>query len=212
MMHRLLIADDHPVAQQGVAQFCSAPDLKIVALVCDGKSTLAACEKLAPDLVLLDVRLGSDDGLAVLQTLAELPAMPRVVMMSGHENPTYIARAAAFGAYDFVLKDSSRTAFLAAIRNCLNGTAPPASSSLLAMKAVLARRTESNTWAPLTRRETQVLVHLSLGLKNKEISASLGVACDTVKEHVQSILRKLNVNDRTAAALRAARGGLLDDL
>ncbi len=209
MPFKLVIADDHPVTRQGLARFCKGTEFDVVALVDDAKSTLAAFETFRPDALLIDVRLGQDDGLAVLSDLMAGPIVPVVVIMSGHDNPTHIARATALGARDFVSKCANRSEFLLALTNSVKGTERSASGRMAAMKLALANRTPDTTIGPLTCRETQILVHIALGLKNKEISASLRISSDTVKEHIQNLLRKLDVRDRTAAALFAVRSGLL---
>lgn len=92
--------------------------------------------------------------------------------MSSYDNPTYIARAVALGAKDFLCKTASRDAFLSSLRNAAFGFEPPQLSKLTAMKSTLSSRTDFNSMEPLTKRETQILIHVALGLRNREGSSS----------------------------------------
>ena len=130
--------------------------------------------------------------------------------MSAYDNPSYVARAAAMGAEDFLPKDVSGKAYAAAIRRAVRGEAAPADSPLSEAKAKLQVRPDPKADdVPLTRREYQVLLHLAYGLSNREIGCSLHISIETVKEHVQNILRKFDVPDRTAAAVWAVKRGLV---
>ncbi|GAB5407464.1 MAG: response regulator transcription factor [Aureliella sp.] len=210
---KLLISDDHPIIGAGFAQMFAGSDVEVAGLADDVESTLTMCKTLAPELVLLDVRLGRDNGFTVLQQLSTWSSPPNVVMMSGHEqHPTYVAMAAAYGASDFLLKTDSRDAFIHSLTNAALGVSPPPSSRLAIIRRALALPSDEAKLAPLTRRETQILVHVALGLRNKDIVASLDIALETTKVHVQNLLQKLEVNDRTAAALIAVRRGLLDEI
>jgi DNA-binding NarL/FixJ family response regulator len=130
-------------------------------------------------------------------------------MLSTYDNPTYIARSVALGASDYVLKGSSRTQLLSAIRRAATGESPSSDSVLHRVKRAMERRDEPIDDVPLTNRETQVLRHVALGLSNREIGQSLGISVETVKEHVQNVLRKIQVTDRTQAAVWAVRKGLV---
>jgi DNA-binding NarL/FixJ family response regulator len=154
--------------------------------------------------------MANGDGLRALETIRqEMPGI-KVVMLSTYDNPTYVARAVALGADDYLLKGSSRDEIIATIRTAAEGKSPAPTSALgKVAESMRARRAAAQTEAPLTRRETQVLRHLALGLNNKEIGQSLGISVDTVKEHVQNILRKISLNDRTQAAVWAIRRGLV---
>jgi len=131
-------------------------------------------------------------------------------MLSTYDNPTYIARAVALGASDYVLKGSSRDAIVATITAAGHGESPSRSGELGRIAgAMKVRQVIDDDDVPLTQRETQVLRHVALGLSNKEIGRSLEISVETVKEHVQNILRKIAVSDRTQAAVWAVRKGLV---
>ncbi len=129
-------------------------------------------------------------------------------MLSTYDNPTYIARSLALGASDYVLKGSPRNKIIAAIERAVRGDMPADDSVIMPVRAAMERRQKSESGIPLTKRELQVLRHLGLGLSNKEIGQSLEISVETVKEHVQNILRKLDATDRTQVAVWAVKQGL----
>ncbi len=210
MSVRLLIADDHQLIRTGLTTMLVGSDIEVVAEAGNSRETVEQAEQHRPDVILLDVRLGDDDGLETLEQLRAKVPESRVVMLSTYNNPTYIARAVALGACDYVLKGSSRDELLSAIRAAAAGQAPSRAGVLQQVaNAMSTRQAIDDDDVPLTQRETQVLRHVALGLSNKEIGRSLDISVETVKEHVQNILRKIAVSDRTQAAVWAVRKGLV---
>ncbi len=207
---RMLVADDHEVIRTGLAALLAGTDIEIVAEAGTGKDTIKQAEKHRPEVVLLDIRMPDGDGLATLEKLRAKVPESRVVMLSTYDNPTYIARAVALGASDYVLKGSSREDLIATIKAAAAGESPSRSGELKRVAgAMKIRQVIDDDDVPLTQRETQVLRHVALGLSNKEIGRSLEISVETVKEHVQNILRKIAVSDRTQAAVWAVRKGLV---
>jgi len=210
MSVRLLIADDHEVIRAGLVTLLERSDIQIVGQATSGKEALKLTEQLKPDVVLLDIRMPDGDGLAALEKLRAKVPNSRVVMLSTYDNPTYIARAVALGASDFVLKGSTREALIETIMAAAAGESPSRAGEMRRIAgAMKVRQVVEDDEVPLTQRETQVLRHVALGLSNKEIGRSLEISVETVKEHVQNILRKIAVNDRTQAAVWAVRKGLV---
>ena len=209
MSVRLLIADDHEVIRTGLAVLLSETDIEIVAQAADGKEAVELAEQHQPDVILLDIRMPDGDGLAILEKLRAKVPDSRVVMLSTYDNPTYIARAVALGASDYVLKGSKRADIIATIEAAAAGESPSRSGELRRVAGAMKIRQVIDDDVPLTQRETQVLRHVALGLSNKEIGRSLEISVETVKEHVQNILRKIAVSDRTQAAVWAVRKGLV---
>jgi len=210
MSIRLLIADDHQVIRAGLASLLAGTEIEIVAEAASGKECIEQAEKVNPDVILLDVRMPDGDGLSTLNMLREMIPDVVVVMLSAYDNPTYIARAVALGANDYVLKGSSRDDIIATITAAGRGESPSHAGELRRILGVMKiRQAIDDEDVPLTQRETQVLRHVALGLSNKEIGRSLGISVETVKEHVQNVLRKITVNDRTQAAVWAVRKGLV---
>lgn len=211
MSIKLLIADDHQVVRHGLVSLLAGSDIEIVAEAGGGDDAVEKARKHRPDVVLLDIRMEQGDGLAALETIHEELPDVKVVMLSTYDNPTYIARAVALGACDYVLKGSSRDEILRTVRAAAEGKAPTRESKLQKIAGTMStQRPADEVTARLTKRESQVLRHVALGLSNKEIGQSLEISVETVKEHVQNILRKISVSDRTQAAIWAIRRGIVD--
>jgi len=210
MSVRLLIADDHEVIRTGLRSLLAGTDIEIVGEAASGSETVTEAEKVKPDVILLDIRMPDGDGLSTLEKLRSKVPESHVVMLSTYDNPTYVARAVALGACDYVLKGSPREDIVATIQTAAAGQSPSRTGELKRIAAAMkVRQVVDDDDVPLTQRETQVLRHVALGLSNKEIARSLEISVETVKEHVQNILRKITVTDRTQAAVWAVRKGLV---
>jgi len=210
MTIKVVIADDHEVVRSGLSSLLKGSDIEVVAEAADGKEAVAAAEQHVPDVVLLDIRMPDYDGLKALEEIRTKCPSARVIMLSTYDNPTYVARSVALGASDYILKGSERDELVSAIRGAMAGQSPSSDSIMQKVKRSMTRRQEPvHDDIPLTNREMQVLRHVALGLSNREIGHSLGISIETVKEHVQNILRKVHVNDRTQAAVWAVRKGLV---
>lgn len=211
MSVKVLVADDHEVVRTGLASLFAGSDIKIVAEATNGMEAVKMAVKHKPDVVLLDIRMPDSDGLEALDKIhRELPNT-RVVMLSTYDNPTYVARAVALGASDYVLKGASRQQLISTVTAAAAGKSPSNNGELQRVAGAMSKNANGarNDEIPLTNRETQVLRHVALGLSNKEIGRSLSISIETVKEHVQNILRKIAVTDRTQAAVWAVRKGLV---
>lgn len=206
----LLIVDDHEVVRAGLKSLLHGTDIRIVAEADNGTTALKLVVKHKPNVVLLDVRMPDSDGLACLARIKlDIPNVP-VVMFSAYDNPTYIARSVALGAAGYLSKASSRKEILDAIHTAAKGDSIWTRDELRRVTGALATpRVGAEVDVPLTKRENEVLKQLAFGLTNKEIAQALGISYETVKEHVQHILRKIGVSDRTQAAVWAVRKGLV---
>lgn len=205
----ILIVDDHTVVRSGLRSMLEGSDVVVVAEARDGKEAVELSLQHDPDVVLLDIRMMNSDGLVALEKIRQEAPDRRVIILSTYDNPTYVARSVALGAKDYVLKRSSRDELLRRIRS-VAADEPPATDSILhVVKEMMTQRKNVKSDFPLTNRELQVLRHIALGLSNREIGASLGISVETVKEHVQNILRKINAVDRTQAAVWAVKRELV---
>lgn len=212
MTVRLLIADDHEVIRAGLAALLEGPDIKIVAQAANSKECMELAEEHRPDVILLDVVMPETDGLETLQKLREKMPGVKVVMLSTYDNPTHVARAVALGANDYVLKGSPRQTIVQAIMAAAAGESPCPAGALRQVAGMMqTKQVIDDDQVHLTPRESQVLRHLSFGLSNKEIGDSLGISLETVKEHVQNLLRKIGMKDRTQAAVWAVRKRLAEE-
>ena len=209
MALKLLIVDDHEIVRQGLISLFGDSDIRVCGEAASAEEAVLQARKHKPDVVLLDVRLKDDDGLDVIKRLrAACPAV-RVVILSAFDNPTYVARAVSAGAHDYLLKTATRQELIASVTGAATGASPTRSGQLKRMVNSMAKREPATSGGvQLTPREAQVLRLVAMGLSNKEIADSLEISVETVKEHVQNILRKISLNDRTQAAVWALRHGL----
>jgi len=210
MTIRIVIADDHEIVRIGLRGVLAAAGILVVGESTSGIEAFNLAKQLCPDVVLLDVRMPAGDGISCLSRLKlELPQV-QVLMFSGNDNPTYIARSAALGAAGYLTKDVSAEVLVDVIRKVASGDwFWPRETLRRVTGALIAPKNGADTNVQLTKREDDVLRQLANGLTNKEIAQSLGISYETVKEHVQHILRKVGVTDRTQAAVWAVRNQLV---
>ncbi len=207
---RILIADDHEVVRCGLKTLLADTEVEVVAEVSTGEAAVRYALQNDVDVVLLDIRMPEGDGLTALGRIKlDKPDMP-VLMLSTFDNPTYIARSVALGASGYLLKGCTREELLKALRCAATGESAWTRDELRRVTGALATpRLAADVEVPLTQRESEVLRQLAYGLTNKEIAQALHISYETVKEHVQHILRKIGVSDRTQAAVWAVRKQLV---
>jgi DNA-binding NarL/FixJ family response regulator len=207
---RMLVADDHEVVRCGLQTLLADTEVEIVAEVATGEAAVEYAVKNDVDVVLMDIRMPQGDGLNALGRIKlDKPDLP-VLMLSTFDNPTYIARAVALGASGYLLKGCTREKMLSSIRTAASGESAWTRDELRRVTGALATpRLAADVEVPLTQRESEVLRQLAYGLTNKEIAQALHISYETVKEHVQHILRKIGVSDRTQAAVWAVRKQLV---
>jgi DNA-binding NarL/FixJ family response regulator len=210
MAIKVLIADDHEVVRAGLKSLIEGEGIQVIAEANNGVTAYKLAMKHRPDLVLLDVRMPDGDGLSCLGRIKlEQPELP-VVMFSGIDNPTYLARALALGASGYLSKTADQKQIISAIRAAAAGDSLWTREELRRVTGALAPlRKAGDVEVTLTKRESEVLKQLALGLTNREIAQSLKISYETVKEHVQHILKKVGVSDRTQAAVWAVRQNLV---
>jgi DNA-binding NarL/FixJ family response regulator len=208
---RVLIADDHPVVRQGLRAFLDVQDdMEVVAEAADGMAAVERAAALAPDIILLDLKMPGLDGVGVLGELRSRGITARALILTSAAGTGPVAPAMAAGAAGYLYKDVDPEALVRAIRTAADGNlvlAPGAAAPLTAPAGAAAQGRGARA---LTGRERQVLALIARGRSNREIAREFGVAEKTVKTHVSSVLAKLGVQDRTQAALYAVRHGLTD--
>jgi DNA-binding NarL/FixJ family response regulator len=200
---RVLIADDHVTVLEGLAAIIGRqPDMMVVAEAADGQEAVDLWTEHHPDVTLLDLRMPTLDGVGVIENIRKQDASARVIVLTTYDSDTEILRAIKAGTKAYLLKDARREELLDCIRRVNGGeTCIPAS---LAEKLAAGLSSES-----LTGRELNVLELLAQGKSNKEIGVNLYISETTVKSHLRSIFRKLNVLSRTEAITVASRRGLI---
>ena len=210
MAIRLLIADDHEIVRTGLRSILEGTEIEVIGEAIGGEDAVQKTMELAPDVVVLDIRMAGGDGLNALGRIKLEKADTPVLMFSTYDNPTYVARSVALGASGYLLKNAGCERVVDAIRRVAGGENVWTREELRRVTGALATpRLSSDIEVPLTQRESEVLRQLALGLTNKEIAMALSISYETVKEHVQHILRKVGVSDRTQAAVWAVRKGLV---
>jgi NarL family two-component system response regulator LiaR len=200
---RVLIADDHAVVRQGLRTFLDLQDdIEVVGEAADGEEALAAAERLAPDVVLVDIVMPKLDGVDVIRRLGTHAPAAKALVLTSFIDDDRLFPVLRAGAAGYLLKDVQPQELVEAIRTVHGGGA-------LLHPKVAARLLEELATDPLTPREREVLVLIGRGMANKVIALELSLSEKTVKAHVSSILAKLGVHDRTQAALYAVREGLV---
>lgn len=217
---KVLLADDHPVVREGLrTMLATAEDIEVVAEAADGQEAIDRVSESQPDVVLMDLRMPNLDGLEATKRIRSQFPSTAVIVLTIYDNDAYIVDAVRAGAVGYLLKDTSRDLLTHAIRAVTSGGMLVKTSLLREAMLGLAnacgdqhrgKASDISKLDELTRRERDVLRLVVLGHSNKEIGHELSISEDTAKKHVQTIMLKLGVSDRTQAAVKAVRAGMVD--
>lgn len=211
---RLLIAEDENLFRTTLAELLSRdPGLQIVGSVRDGRAALIETLARRPDVVLTDLRMPVMDGIALTRRIREEAPETRVVVLTAYDDDDNLFAALKAGAIGYVLKDATPEEVTSAIHAASQGQGFLSPGLVVRVVREFARtdrlaRGQRALFAQLTRREMEVLELLASGLRNRQIAQKLFLSEKTVRNHISAILGKLHANDRTEAALIAARHGL----
>lgn len=202
----LLIAYPKELIRAGLRAMLAGSRVKIVGEAADAPTTLTHAKRHKPDIVLLDAAIPDGDAFELVTKLTKALPVTKFVLLSALDNPTYMARAHAVGAANCLLLNVTQKDLVKAIENAATGKTTTGSGPFAKIAASMEPRdAHAARDAGLTPREAQVLSHVAFGLSNNEIARSLEISVETVKEHVQNLLRKLAVSDRTQAAVWAVQ-------
>lgn len=212
----VLVVDDQPLVRMGLrALIASEPGMEVVGEAADGAAGIAAARRLAPQVVLLDIRMPGTDGLEALRTITQDPALPHthVVMLTTFELDEYVFAALEAGAAGFLIKDADPDDILRGIRAAAAGESllsPTVTRRVIASFALQVRRPAAAHpgLGDLTERETEVLGLIGGGLNNEEIASRLFISKATARTHVSHILQKLGARDRPQLVVIAFQSGL----
>lgn len=200
---RIMIIDDHPVVRAGLESMLSTqPDMDVVASASSGREALALLETITPDVILMDLRMSGMSGLDAIRAINLRPDPPRILVLTSFDAEEDIYQSVGAGAQGYILKDTPQGRLLEAIHLVY-------AKKRYFPADIAARLIERMARSNLTPRERQVLQLVAKGLTNKEIGRALGISDNTARNHVNSIIEKLEVSDRTEAATIAIRQGLV---
>jgi two-component system response regulator DegU len=209
----VLIADDHSMFRQGLKQILELEeDISIIAQASNGDEAVrVACEK-CPDVILMDINMPGMNGLQAIKELKQSDITSRVIVLTIHEDREYLFKTLQMGAEGYVLKDAEPSVLIEAIRNVYGGESyiqPNMTKELVReFNRITMHDKDKQAENKLTAREIEVLDLIAEGMINKEIAKQLYISEKTVKNHVSNIFKKLNVSDRTQAAIYAFKHNL----
>jgi DNA-binding NarL/FixJ family response regulator len=213
-MIRVLIVDDQALFREGLSAVLSAQGVDVVGEAANGQEAIELAQSLSPDVILMDLRMPVLDGIAATRHIASISHGPRIIALTTFDDDESVFDAIRAGALGYLLKDTRSPKLLEAVEHAARGEswlAPPIATKLLAEFARMAPASKRDVAAELglSPRELTVLRALARGAANKEIANELKLAEGTVKNHVTTVLSKLNVEDRLLAALKARSLGLI---
>ncbi|MBO2455479.1 response regulator transcription factor [Actinomadura barringtoniae] len=214
-MIRLLIVDDHPVVRDGLrGMFTGEPGFEVVGEAGDGVEAVRRARELAPDVVLMDLRMPGGDGVTAITAMAELGLPSKVLVLTTYDTDTDVLPAIEAGATGYLLKDALQDELFRAVRSAARGEAvlsPSVATRLLGQMRTAATPAPAAAadQEPLSPRELEVLSLIARGSTNREAAAKLFISEATVKTHLLHIYAKLGVKDRAAAVAEAFERGHL---
>jgi len=213
---RILIVDDHPALRAGLRHILTSDDIEIVGEAINGTEVVALCKELDPDIVLMDIRMPEMDGLTAMHEMKRNAVHAKIIVLTAHWHHQYLVRSLMYGASGFFLKSVLGGELREAIRKVASG------KNLLAIpevpRLVDRLRREEAGLAPvavrkmgkLSGREREVLRLMVQGMSNRKIAEYLGIGPATAKTHVENVMKKLGVSDRTQAAVWAVYSGTIE--
>lgn len=210
MSIKVLFLDDHELVRVGFESLLKDTDIKVVATAATVKEAVDRATQKKPDVVVLDIRLADEDGFDAIEKIRKKLKNVKFIIFSAYNNGTYISRATALGVTDYVLKGSTKSGVVDAITYAFNNKIRAHGNLLRRTKVTMAKKTHfGDEESPLTKRELEILRHITTGLTNIEIGKTLDISVETVKEHIQNLLRKTQSHDRTGATVWALRNGVV---
>lgn len=208
---RVMIADDHALMREGIRQLLEFDgSIEVVEEASDGEDCLNKIEAAEPDVLLLDINMPNKNGIDVLQTIRNKNLDIKVLILTVHNEVEYLLKAVDIGVDGYLLKDTDFYELKKAIIGVLQGESYIQPSLIPALNSrLVARDVDKDKIDSLTKRELEVLIEVANGMFNKDIAASLNISERTVKNHISNIFKKLEVADRTQAAVFAIRNDII---
>lgn len=208
----VMITDDHSMIREGLKQLLELEgEFEVIEEACDGVECIEKLKKVTPDVLLLDINMPNMNGLEVLQKINEMKFKVKVLVLTVHNEVEYLLKAVDIGVNGYLLKDSESAELKKAILSVVNGEDYIQPSLIPVLNAKMIDRNKDNEKIEkLTKRELQVLKLLSIGKLNRQVADELEISERTVKNHVSNIFKKIDVKDRTQAAVFAIRNNLIN--
>lgn len=208
---RVLLADDHAVLRAGLRFLLSAqPDIDVCGEAANGQEAVALARELAPDVVVMDLRMSGLDGIEATRAVRDLPNPPRVLVLSMYDDPAFMDQALAAGASGYALKRDADTELLSAIRAVARGEsylAPRLTTVML--RRLTGAEPADRPASDLSQREIEVLRHLALGYTNRQIADALHLSVKTVETYKARLMEKLGVQGRAGLVRYALAHGIV---
>ena len=211
MSIKVMITDDHAMIREGIKRLLEFDgDIKVISEAGDGEECLELLKDVTPDVLLLDINMPKKNGIEVLEKIRNDNMPLKVLMLTVHNEVEYLVKAVDIGVNGYILKDSESAELKKAIESVVSGEnyIQPSLIPMLNAKLV-SRDTDKDKIDQLTKRELEVLIKVANGMFNKEIAISLNISERTVKNHISNIFKKIQVSDRTQAAVFAIRNDII---
>ncbi len=211
MAVKIMIVDDHSMIREGLKNLLELDgDVEVIAEAENGEECLEKLNTVKPDVLLLDINMPKMNGLEVLQKLKDNKSKLKVLVLTVHNETEYLMKAVGIGINGYVLKDSESSELKKAIFAIYNGENYIQPSLIPALNSKMIEKSEDEMKIEsLTRRELQVLKEMAVGKFNRDIAKEMEISERTVKNHISSIFKKLDVTDRTQAAVFAIRNNII---
>jgi DNA-binding NarL/FixJ family response regulator len=211
MAVKVMIADDHSMIREGLKQLLELEgDFEVIAEACDGVDCLEKLKTVVPDILLLDINMPNMNGLEVLQKMKDMKMKVKVLVLTVHNEVEYLLKAVDIGVDGYIMKDAESAELKKAINCIMQGETYIQPSLVPALNSrLVSRDIDKEKINSLTKRELEVLIEVANGMFNKEIATSLNISERTVKNHISNIFKKIDVSDRTQAAVFAIKNNLI---
>ncbi len=211
MSIKVMLTDDHALMREGIKHLLEFDgSIEVIEEASDGIECLQKLEKIHPDILLLDINMPEMNGIEVLEELKRREDPLKVLILTVHSEVEYLVKAVDIGANGYILKDSGSSELKQAINVIMSGESYIQPSLLPALNSRLINRdVDQDKLQTLTKREIEILTQVAGGMFNKEIAVNLNISERTVKNHISNIFRKIDVSDRTQAAVFAIRNNIV---
>jgi DNA-binding NarL/FixJ family response regulator len=212
--HRIVIAEDHTILREGLRSLLSSsPDFEVVGEAEDGREAIRCVEKLKPDLILTDLSMPRMNGMEAIREIKKQSPKTKILVLTVHKTEEYILATLKAGADGYLLKDSTHTELIMAVKNVISGKhyISPGISEKVIEGYVEGKKTlkPRTSWETLTQREREILKLIAEGYRNKEIADDLCISVKTVEKHRANLMEKLNLHNVQALTTYAIEKGLV---